>query len=364
MERKTKITKYLSRNGRGVEIGPWFNPIVPRRDGYTTLILDVFDEETLRQRAISDPNVPNERVCDIEPVDLLGSSSELEALVEGAGLLGQMDFIVSSHNVEHIPDLLKFFQGCGKVLKDGGVLSMAVPDKRGCFDYFRPNSSLANVLEANQQQRSKPSFGQMFEHESLYAKQYLDGKPTSGFCTGVDPMSVLPAGDLKHIYDVWRARIEQSPDQYFDVHCWTFTPASFERLVGELSFLGLITLELIEVEVGAGEFYVHLRHSSSGSKQVPEVFAKRRIELLRREQEEACVVSKPYLLMLGATQERAGEEDERLTLLRRELDVLMQERALLRNTIDEYCQSTSWRITAPLRALASRGRRMLAGVLG
>ncbi|KES24572.1 MULTISPECIES: methyltransferase domain-containing protein [Pseudomonas] len=361
MERKQKITKYLSRDGRGIEIGPWFNPIVPKRDGYATLIIDVFDEETLRQRAISDPNVPAERVRDIEPVDLLGSSSELEALVERAGLLGQMDFIVSSHNVEHIPDLLKFLQGCAKVLKDGGTLSMAVPDKRGCFDYFRPNSSLADVLEANQQHRSKPSFGQMFEHESLYAKQYLDGKPTSGFSTGVDPMSIFPSGDLKHVYDVWRSRLAQSPDQYFDVHCWVFTPASFERLVSELSFLGLIELELIEVEAGAGEFYVHLRHNSSHSRQAPEVFAKRRIELLRREQDEACVASLRYSVMLGTTQGRVGEEDERLTLLRSELDVLMQERALLKSAVEEYRQSTSWRITAPLRALASRGRRMLAG---
>ena len=57
MDRRDAILKYITKEQRGIEIGPWFNPLAPKREGYSCLALDVFDSETLRKRAVDDPNI-------------------------------------------------------------------------------------------------------------------------------------------------------------------------------------------------------------------------------------------------------------------------------------------------------------------
>ena len=78
--------------------------------------------------------------------------------------------MISSHNFEHSPNPIRFLQGCGKVLKPGGVLSMALPDKRACFDYFRPHTTLGQWLEAFFAERERPTPAQVFDQDSLHSR--------------------------------------------------------------------------------------------------------------------------------------------------------------------------------------------------
>src|SRR5580658_539233 len=138
MDRREQILKHITKRQRGIEIGPWFAPLAAKRDGYNCLSFDVFDTETLRKNAEGDPFVDSSCVSSIEGVDIVGSSTEICDIIAARGELSTFDYIVSSHNLEHLPNPIRFLQGCHKVLKPGGYLSMAVPDKRACFDYFRP----------------------------------------------------------------------------------------------------------------------------------------------------------------------------------------------------------------------------------
>ena len=70
MDRRIELLRYVTRQQRGIEIAPWFNPVVPKRAGYRTLILDLFDAQNLRRNAESDANVPKEMIPNIEEVDL------------------------------------------------------------------------------------------------------------------------------------------------------------------------------------------------------------------------------------------------------------------------------------------------------
>ena len=164
MTRQQHITKYISKAMRGIEIAPWHSPIVPKREGYNCVTLDFFDTATLHQRAKDDPQVNDTLLERIEDVDIVGSAVDIKSLVEARGELGAFDYIISSHNFEHLPNPVKFLQGCSEVLKPDGMLSMAVPDKRGCFDYFKPHSTTADFIEAFFENRL-PRAG---EHSSIH----------------------------------------------------------------------------------------------------------------------------------------------------------------------------------------------------
>lgn len=260
MTREQQITKYISKAMRGIEVAPWHSPIVPKRDGFNCVTLDFFDTATLFQRAKEDPQINPEWIERIEDVDIVGSAVDIDRLVEARGELGTFDYIISSHNFEHLPNPVKFLQGCSRVLKPDGMLSMAVPDKRGCFDYFKPHSTTADFIEAFFENRTKPRLAQVFLSKSLYATYGDTAKWV--FSQNVDPSLVNANRELEQSFAAWQARRESGDEEYVDTHCWAFTPCSFCLLALELRRLELSSFDLLEATgTGGAEFFVHLRNS-------------------------------------------------------------------------------------------------------
>ena len=52
---------------------------------------------------------------------------------------------------------------------------MAIPDRRACFDYFRPVTRLSDWIQAFVEDRNRPSLAQGFDSKELFAR-YDDGK--------------------------------------------------------------------------------------------------------------------------------------------------------------------------------------------
>ena len=195
MDRREQLLKHITQWQKGIEIGPWFAPLAAKREGYNCLSFDVFDTETLKKNA--EGVVDNSRVSSIETVDIVSSSTEICEVIAARGELATFDYIISSHNFEHLPNPIKFLQGCEKVLKIGGYLSMAVPDKRACFDYFRPTSTFGSWLEAYTANFSRPTAIQGFEQASFHCK-YSDGEEEcSSFPLTKDPKKINLQGSLK-----------------------------------------------------------------------------------------------------------------------------------------------------------------------
>lgn len=57
------------------------------------------------------------------------------------------DFVLSSHNLEHIANPLKALHNWKRVLRPGGILLLVLPDKRRTFDYRRPVTTLDHLCE-------------------------------------------------------------------------------------------------------------------------------------------------------------------------------------------------------------------------
>ena len=140
------LRRVIHPGSLGIEIGPFLYPLAAKRDGYRTLVVDRYDSATLREKA-REKGVKPAEIERIEPVDYVGDASRLLDLVRGQGFTGQVDWIVSCHNFEHLPDPIRFLRDCEALLAPGGVLAMIVPDKRACFDRFQPAATAAGILD-------------------------------------------------------------------------------------------------------------------------------------------------------------------------------------------------------------------------
>jgi hypothetical protein len=141
---------------------------------------------------------------------------------------------------------------------------MAIPDRRVCFDYFRPHTTLSAWLEAYFEHRETPTLRQVFEHESLHSLYHINDETSVIFTLSHDPANVVPLQRLQEAFEYWQNQLSIHHTNYVDVHCSIFTSASFELLVLDLLFLKLIRLELIEIpETKAHEFFAHFRRPTT-----------------------------------------------------------------------------------------------------
>ncbi|MBK8689032.1 MAG: hypothetical protein IPN24_11515 [Betaproteobacteria bacterium] len=245
MSREDKALYAVDRKGLGLEIGPSHNPIAPKRRGFNVHTLDHATAADLRSKYHGHGvNLDN-----IEEVDFVWTGQPLSELI---GRTQCYAWVIASHVIEHIPDLISFLQQCEVLLKADGVLSLVIPDKRYCFDHFLPPTSTGHLLDAWTERRTRPSHGQVFDHFANASKR--DGNiawsPGGG---GADAL----AHTLREARELWAH--SRSATEYVDVHCWRFTPASFRLVLSDLQALGLTELGIrAEFDTTGCEFHVAL----------------------------------------------------------------------------------------------------------
>jgi SAM-dependent methyltransferase len=60
------------------------------------------------------------------------------------------DFVLSCHSLEHVANPLKALREWERILKPGGFLILAVPNKESIFDHNRPITTLAHLIADEQ----------------------------------------------------------------------------------------------------------------------------------------------------------------------------------------------------------------------
>jgi len=238
LSRNEKVLYGCNLSGIGLEIGASYCPVAPKKAGYRVEVLDHADANTLREKYKGhDVDISN-----IEEVDYIWSGQPLHELT---GKEDYYDWIVASHVIEHTPDFVSFLQQCEIMLKSNGVLCLAVPDHRYCFDIFRPASTPGDVIQAHIEKRRVHSFGAIWDHFSMIVKK---GDTVSWF-KGHQGEYQFVHPDLSDARDML-ARA-QATSEYIDVHNWRFTPSSFKLIVndiGILSYTSLSTSTFFETE--------------------------------------------------------------------------------------------------------------------
>jgi SAM-dependent methyltransferase len=253
MNRLEKILAKVNVRGKGLEIGPSYSPIAPRRAGYDVKILDHLSKNQLIEKYKN----ANVNLANIEEVDYIWSGQSYADLI---GKRNCFDFIIASHVIEHTTDMVGFLNDCASILKEDGVLSLAIPDKRYCFDYFRPITGLGRIVDAHVwKQTSIHSPGTVAE-AILYA---VTRGGNIGWGRGDN-------GDLSFFHSPEAAQrmmeIVIKEGRHFDEHAWCFTPHSFRLMIQDICHLGFSDLrEVCFFPTEGIEFFVTLSRHGRGT---------------------------------------------------------------------------------------------------
>ena len=102
------------------------------------------------------------------------NKSGVQYIMDGTNLTeiedGKYDFLLSSHNLEHIANPLKAVEEWIRVIKSGGFLLLILPDKRYTFDHNRTFTSFQHLLsdfESNTQEDDLTHLNEILEFHDL-----------------------------------------------------------------------------------------------------------------------------------------------------------------------------------------------------
>lgn len=133
LNREWISNKYLK--GDGIEVGALHRPIIIPSH-CTVKYVDRMSVADLRKHY---PELQAENLVHVDIVD----DGETLATIHNAS----QDFVIANQFLEHCQDPIKTVENMLRVLKENGVLYLAIPDKRFTFDRDRPVTSFDHLLK-------------------------------------------------------------------------------------------------------------------------------------------------------------------------------------------------------------------------
>jgi SAM-dependent methyltransferase len=211
--------------GAVLEIGPFCSPLI---SGPNVSYLDMFNAEELRAKAIG------------HGFDASGCPEKIDFVGDIALIDKTFAAVVSSHSLEHQPDLVHHLENVARILDKGGRYYAIIPDHRYCFDALLPESMLGNVLQAHRERRTRHTLQSLIEHRTATvhndaARHWLGDHGT---------ISAVPMDQqIKAAIEEY----ERAGTGYLDVHAWYLNPHNFRTIVDTLFQIGLISLKIERV---------------------------------------------------------------------------------------------------------------------
>ena len=216
------VWKYLG--GNGIEVGALTKPfLVP--NGIHVKYVDRMTVSDLREQY---PELA--RLELIEP-DILDDGETLASIQDSS-----QDFVIACHMIEHCQNPIGTIQNFLRVVRKGGTVFMAVPDKRYTFDVNRPLTLLNHLLDDYQQ-------GPELSKHSHF-KEWVD--------LVIDNKEKVENSDQM---------VKQLMDIDYSIHYHVWNPPTFKEMLThlntQLSFP--FNIELFAENNSKGEFLVVLK---------------------------------------------------------------------------------------------------------
>ncbi len=213
-------------NLTGLEIGPLANPLVRKNGVRRIFYADYANREYLRERSRGDANV---NIDDIVDVDFVIPPP----IPDDLGM--KFDYIVSSHVAEHVPDIVGWLHKLARWLAPGGIITLATPDYRYCFDVLRKPSTTGEFIGAYLENRQRPPPSLVYDGFRSAVKY----EPTDAWAN-VNPDNL----DRYYTEEIALYLSKKALSEYVDCHCWVWTARSFIAAFEEMRALGITPLKI------------------------------------------------------------------------------------------------------------------------
>ena len=246
-----KIKRMIDLNRRILEIGPLTSPFVKKHEAKNVYYADRRCTEDVKKLYESDPNVDCRQVVSI---DFVIKESFNDTLKDEE----KFDYIVLVHVVEHIHDLILFFNDISKCLNKDGRIVLIIPDKRYCFDHFRRESSFCDAVDVffNGKKRLERH---VFD---AYFNTLNENDPEVFWKNGCGHNNVL----FRNFGDALRETKKFLDGEVDDFHFWTFTDVSFMKFVFDMTRSKMFYFSVehfLRTERNTFEFGVILKNKTS-----------------------------------------------------------------------------------------------------
>ncbi|MBB4155134.1 SAM-dependent methyltransferase [Sphingomonas jinjuensis] len=226
-----------------LEIGPFNNPTIA---GPGVSYFDVLDAAALRTRAVA-IGYDAERIP--ARIDYVSPVGDLDVVDR------RFDAVLSSHAVEHQPDLIGHLKKVARLIEPGGSYFLIIPDRRYTFDQSRPETQLSDV-EAAHRERRRVHTGESIRATRL---QTTHNNPLRHWLG----RHGAPAPDAALVAAANDEARRAAGGEYIDVHAWTFSPESFRRIIAATSAAtGLSPAVVRDTAFGDLEFFAVLRKTA------------------------------------------------------------------------------------------------------
>jgi len=251
----------LDLSGRGLEVAPYFNPLILKSE-HDVAYTDYTSTEVLRRKASENPGATGREVPAVDFVWTPG-----RPLQECTG--ERFDYAVASHVIEHVPNVIGWVNDILSVMRQGAVLALCVPDRRMTMDFYRQETTVGDLIGSWIEHRAIPTPGQVMD---FLSQSFRD--------TGVRPKPFergVAFEDAPREYSDRQALdfavFTHAENYYLDVHCTVWTPQKFVDVFDRLSKLGILAVDIsVPTEHrDRGEFIVHLTKAGEPTVLPPAV---------------------------------------------------------------------------------------------
>jgi predicted SAM-dependent methyltransferase len=220
LRRRRLAARYL--RGNGIEVGALHQPLkVP--SAATVRYVDRMTVDDLHKHY---PELAREPLV---PVDIVDDGETLASQADASA-----DFIIANHFIEHTQNPLGTLANHLRVLRPGGVLYMAVPDRRRTFDVDRSATPLQHLV----QDYSNGPEGSRSEHFAEWAR-FVERVPA----------------------DQVAARAQELEEQDYSIHFHVWTAEEFKELLGYAQNEQQLPFRVEELRENELEFIAVLRRS-------------------------------------------------------------------------------------------------------